>query len=95
MAIGELSGNGPCAVTWIPVLTSGPPGGRGITAKDVGVIRRWDGNVPGDLQGMPLYLYSSEEAVFSAGQPQTTGTVGNGNGLRGPYGGTFSIEYPS
>ena len=88
--------NGPCAVTWIPVLTSGPPQvAGGITAKDVGVIRRWDGTFQVTYKGMPLYLYSSEEAVFSAGQPKTTGTVGNGNGLRGPYGGTFSIEYPS
>jgi len=71
----------PCAVTWIPVLTSGPPSGRGITAKDVASSVAGTGR-SSDLQSMPLYLYSSEEAVFSAGQPQTTGTVGNGNGCR-------------
>jgi hypothetical protein len=47
--------------------------------------------------GKPLYLYSAERAVFpvAGGPPQTTGTVGNGNGLAGPHGGTFSILYAS
>jgi hypothetical protein len=37
-----------------------------------------------------LYLYSQEQAQFSGGQPLTTGSVGNGNGLAGPHGGVFA-----
>lgn len=44
--------------------------------------------------GKPLYPYSAEEAVFSCGKPKTTDTKGNGNGLRGPHGGHFSIVTP-
>ena len=79
----------------IPVLSNGTPQvAGGINTSDVGVIRRLDGTEQVTYKGKPLYLYSSEQAVFNAGQPSTTGTVGNGNGLHGPYGGTFSIAFP-
>lgn len=80
-----------CAVTWIPVLTSGSPmilGG--VDATDVGTIRRSDGSEQVTYRGKPLYLYSSEQPQLVDGQPQASGTVGNGNGLRGPHGGTFA-----
>ncbi len=88
----KLACRGACAVTWIPVLTTGPPqAGAGITAADLGVVRRPDGSWQVTYNRKPLYLYSQEQAQFSsAGQPLTTGTVGNGNGLSGPHGGTFS-----
>jgi len=80
-----------CAVTWIPVLTTGPPqAGAGISAANLGVVRRPTGSWQVTYKGKPLYLYSQEQAQFASGQPLTTGTVGNGNGLSGPHGGTFS-----
>ncbi len=88
---------GACAVMWIPVLTTGTPQvGGGISARDVGVIRRPDGTLQVTYGGKPLYLYSAEQAVFTSpsGPPQTTGTAGNGNDLPSPYGGRFSIVYP-
>ncbi len=88
---------GSCAVEWIPVITSGPPQvGAGVHAHDVGVVRRSDGQEQVTYKGHPLYLYSAEQPVFPTpgGQPQTTGTVGNGNGLPGPHGGVFSIVRP-
>jgi predicted lipoprotein with Yx(FWY)xxD motif len=87
-----------CAVTWIPVLTTGPPQvSGGIAPRDVGAIRQPDGTYQVTYDGKPLYLYSAEQAVFTspAGPPQTTGTVGNGNGLPGPDGGRFAIVFPS
>jgi hypothetical protein len=53
--------------------------------------------VPGGVatyNGHPLYVYSAEEAIFVNGQPLDNGTAGNGNGLRGPHGGTFSVLQP-
>lgn len=88
---------GLCAVEWIPVLTSGPPRvGPGVHAHDVGVVRRPDGSEQVTYEGQPIYLYSAEQAVFptAGGPPQTTGSVGNGNGLPGPHGGAFSIVRP-
>ncbi|MGO9584255.1 MAG: hypothetical protein ACLP36_15770 [Acidimicrobiales bacterium] len=87
-----------CAVKWDPVLTTGRPHvAGGIAAKDVGVIHRSDGTDQVTYKGKPLYLYSRERGIFPvAGQPpQRSGTVGNGNDLTGPGGGTFSIIYPS
>jgi predicted lipoprotein with Yx(FWY)xxD motif len=87
----DLDCRGACAVTWIPVLTTGPPqAGAGISAASLGVVRRRDGSWQVTYKGKPLYLYSQEQAQFASGQPLTTGTVGNGNGLSGPHGGTFS-----
>jgi predicted lipoprotein with Yx(FWY)xxD motif len=80
-----------CAVTWIPVLTTGPPqAGAGVSAANLGVVRRDNGSWQVTYKRRPLYLYSQEQAQFSGGQLITTGTVGNGNGLTGPHGGTLS-----
>jgi predicted lipoprotein with Yx(FWY)xxD motif len=88
---------GMCTVTWIPVLTTGKPVFTGVLdADDLGVIRLPDGADQVTYHGKPLYLYSGEQAIFpvAGGPPETTGTVGNGNGLHGPDGGTFSIIDP-
>ncbi len=65
----------------------------GVTTEDLGTIRRPDGEEPVTYQGKPLYLYSREKFVFPppVGFPNTTGTEGNGNGLKWPEGGTFSV----
>jgi hypothetical protein len=80
------------------VLTAGRPlGALGIAAKELGVIRRADGTDQATYEGKPLYLYSAERFVFPVpgSMFQSTGTVGNGNGLAGPGGGTFLIVFPS
>ena len=89
---------GACALKWVPVLTTGRPHAiLGIASKDVGVIRRPDGTEQVTYDGAPLYLYSGEKGVFpvAGGPPKRSGTAGNGNGLAGPGGGTFSILSPS
>jgi predicted lipoprotein with Yx(FWY)xxD motif len=90
---GSSACTGACAVTWIPVLTTGKPNVSNVAANEVGVVRRPDGTEQVTYRGKPLYLYSAEKFVFptSGAGPQLTGTVGNGNGLAGPEGGTFSV----
>jgi predicted lipoprotein with Yx(FWY)xxD motif len=85
---------GSCASTWIPVLSSGTPqAAAGVGARALGLHYRADGTFQVTFHGMPLYLYSGEQAVFSGqgGPPSSTGTVSNGNGLTGPHGGQFSL----
>jgi hypothetical protein len=83
---------GACAVKWVPVLTTGAPGAaNGISAKDLGVVQRADGTDQVTYQGRPLYLYSLEKFAVARSLLVTTGTAGNGNGLPGPGGGTFSV----
>lgn len=97
-----------CSLTWLPLLTMGEPqvqvnivknpivqGGPvgHVATQDLGVIRRADGTEQVTYGGKPLYLYSREHYVFANGGPSSFGTTGNGNGLRGPNGGTFSVVY--
>jgi predicted lipoprotein with Yx(FWY)xxD motif len=95
---------GVCAVTWPPLLTRGKPGtdpnvaNNHIMTQDLGFIRRPDGTEQATYEGKPLYLYSGERYFFPGGDgpgilPSQSGTAGNGSGLRGPKGGTFSVVY--
>jgi len=96
---GACTGAG--AVKWIPVLTTGAPGAaNGVSPKDLGVVQRADGTDQVTYQGRPLYLYSLEKFTVASSQLLgrimtgtlvMTGTAGNGNGLAGPGGGTFSV----
>jgi hypothetical protein len=75
----------------------GPPGPATIAAKDLGVIRRPDGTSQVTYDRKPLYLYSAERIYKPGAVPDystPSGTVGNGNGLAGPGGGTFSVVLP-
>jgi predicted lipoprotein with Yx(FWY)xxD motif len=85
---------GTCTLTWIPVLTSGPPTvASGLNAHAVGAIRRGDGSWQATYHGHPLYLYGQEQPVLGSGGPSNKGTVGNGNGTHA-FGGTFSLVNP-
>jgi predicted lipoprotein with Yx(FWY)xxD motif len=81
-----------CAVTWVPVLTMGPPHVIGDIARTaVGVIRRANGTEQVTYDGAPLYLYAKEKVSLTPVRAlQGSGTAGNGEDVRGPYGGTFT-----
>jgi predicted lipoprotein with Yx(FWY)xxD motif len=90
---------GACAVIWPPLLTTGKPQvysgcSQCLATNDLATIRRPDGSQQVTYRGKPLYLYSGERYVFIDGvEPSSNGTTGNGNGLHGPNGGTFSVVY--
>jgi predicted lipoprotein with Yx(FWY)xxD motif len=81
-----------CAVTWIPVLTLGAPRVLGDVSKAaVGVMRRANGADQVTYQGAPLYLYAREKVFLTPEDaPKASGRAGNGEGVKGPTGGTFS-----
>ncbi|HMK97085.1 MAG TPA: hypothetical protein VK425_06020, partial [Acidimicrobiales bacterium] len=91
---GRSACTGACAVDWIPLLTDGAPhASLGVTAKDLSFVRRSGGEDQVTYQGKPLYLYSREKFVFppAVEVPQTTGTLGNGDGVKWSGGGAFSV----
>jgi predicted lipoprotein with Yx(FWY)xxD motif len=80
-----------CAPQWLPVLTTATPRLRGVSASDVGVVKRADGSLQVTFDKKPLYEYWKEKVALTPhGSLVATGTAGNGNGLFGP-GGTFSV----
>lgn len=86
--------SGSCALTWMPVVTSAPPqAGPGAAKSSLGEIRRSDGNEQLTYDGKPLYFYSQEVPQLNpaTGNPLNPATIGTGNGLRGPHGGTFTV----
>ena len=90
---------GTCAVIWPPLLTTSKPQiysacGQCLAPNDLAVIRRADGTQQVTYRGKPLYLYSGERYVFVDGAvPSSNGAEGNGDGIHGPSGGTFSAVY--
>jgi predicted lipoprotein with Yx(FWY)xxD motif len=82
-----------CTLEWMPVLTSTMPHtAKGISAKNVGMIKRSNGTYQATYEGRPLYLYAKEKVFLHKRiHLATTGSAGNGNGLSGPFGGTFTI----
>jgi predicted lipoprotein with Yx(FWY)xxD motif len=85
--------NDECAATWVPVLTTGSPHVKdGVAASVVGTIRRSNGTLQVTYDHHPLYLYSREKFFRNRGPGfLSSGTAGNGNGLRAPNGGVFSM----
>ena len=85
---------GACAVAWPPLLTGGTPGLiDGLKASSVGTLKRSDGTVQVTYLGKPLYLYSRESIGKNASGPGSH-VLGNGNGLKIPGGGTFTLVTP-
>lgn len=84
--------SGSCARTWVPVTTTAAPHVEaGINSGAVGTIRTADGNLQVTYDGHPLYVYSREQVLIQPkGGVDQRGTEGNGSGLSGPSGGTFS-----
>jgi predicted lipoprotein with Yx(FWY)xxD motif len=85
---------GACAVTWPPLLTGGTPGLiDGLSSADVGTLKLPDGTVQVTYRGKPLYLYSRETIAKNSSGPGSH-VLGNGDGLKSPGGGTFSLVTP-
>lgn len=83
-----------CARDFLPVLTRGrPTAATGVNGGDIGVICRPDGSHQVTYDGHPLYIYSQEQSLVGTMGPITTGSAGNGNGIRA-FGGTFSVVGP-
>jgi predicted lipoprotein with Yx(FWY)xxD motif len=89
---GVSTCNDECAATWIPVLTTGSPIAKdGIAEDSIGTIRRSNGTYQVTYDHHPLYLYS-RETFFRSSSPGllSSGTAGNGSGLRSSGGAVFT-----
>lgn len=74
---------GQCALTWQPVLTSGPiEAGSGVDRHALGIIVRADGTHQVTYNGKPLYLFVRD--AYIAGIVGTAGI--NGAGATTPFG---------
>ena len=83
----------PLRTTGTPQILASAGTSNHITATDLGVVRRAGGTDQVTYKGSPLYRYSREQWMTSSLSvlPSFTGTVGNGNGLPGPGGRSFSV----
>jgi predicted lipoprotein with Yx(FWY)xxD motif len=74
---------GQCALTWQPLLTSGPPVvGTGVDQHALGIIVRPDGTHQVTYNGKPLYLFVRDAYIGGV-----VGTAGiNGAGANTPFG---------
>jgi predicted lipoprotein with Yx(FWY)xxD motif len=72
-----------CALSWQPVLTSGPPeAGAGVDGHDLGIIVRPDGTHQVTYNDKPLYLFVKDAYIGGI-----VGTAGiNGAGTTTPFG---------
>ena len=85
---------GACAIAWPPLLTGGTPGLlNGLKPSSLGTLTRSDGTVQVTYRGKPLYLYSRESIGPNTNGPGSH-VLGNGNGLKAPGGGTFTLVTP-
>lgn len=85
---------GACAISWPPLLTGGSPGLlNGLKESSLGTVTRSDGTVQVTYRGKPLYLYSRESIGKNTNGPGSH-VLGNGNGLKAPGGGTFTLVTP-
>jgi predicted lipoprotein with Yx(FWY)xxD motif len=89
---GGTSCTGTCAVEFNPVYAIGSPGlAPGLPSGHAGLASRADGTEQRTWYGKALYLYADETV-----QPSGSGLVlgGDGNGVRIPGGGSFSLVSP-
>ena len=71
-AMDKSSCSGACAQAWPPVTTTGKPSaGSGVTASDLGTIKRSDGSEEVTYKGHPLYYFIADK---SAGETKGQGS---------------------
>lgn len=77
-AMDKSSCSSACAQVWPPVTASGKPtGSAGVTAGDLGTIKRSDGSEQVTYKGHPLYYYAADKSAGS-----TTGEGSNSFGAK-------------
>ena len=75
---GKSNCSGGCASAWPPLATKGAPtAGSGVTAADLGMIKRSDGTEQVTYKGHPLYYFSGD-----SGAGQTSGEGSSGFGAK-------------
>jgi predicted lipoprotein with Yx(FWY)xxD motif len=74
---GKIMCTGSCATAWPPLLLPGgvtsATAGTGVSASKLGTIKRPDGGTQVTYNGMPLYLFTSDQ---SAGKATGQGVAG-------------------
>jgi predicted lipoprotein with Yx(FWY)xxD motif len=89
---GGTACTGACAIQFNPVYAIGSPGlAPGLPSGHAGLVTRPDGTEQRTWYGKALYLYANETI-----QPSGSGLIlgGNGNGVRVPGEGSFSLVSP-
>jgi predicted lipoprotein with Yx(FWY)xxD motif len=86
---GQCAAN--CTEGWTPLLTSAPPQlSADMSGTEIGITKVSSGNYQVTYEHRPLYLYDREEIRLNANDHLVTGgSMGNGDGVRGP-GGTMA-----
>lgn len=74
----KSSCSGACAQAWPPVTTTGKPAaGSGVTAGDLGTLKRSDGSEQVTYKGHPLYYFAADKSPGA-----TTGQGSNSFGAK-------------
>jgi predicted lipoprotein with Yx(FWY)xxD motif len=75
-----------CSLTWIPLLTHGTPAvGHDVNPRLVGTHRLSNGTEQVTYRGQPLFLYAKEKVFLTPSvHLKSSGTAGNGSGVRVP-----------
>lgn len=81
----KITCTGACATTW-PPITGTPSAGSGVTASDLGTVKRPDGTMQVTFQGHPLYEFVQDkkagdhkgDGIADAGGSWHAETVGGG-----------------
>jgi predicted lipoprotein with Yx(FWY)xxD motif len=104
-AMNKSSCSSACAQLWPPVTASGKPtASAGVSAADLGTIKRSDGSEQVTYKGHPLYYYAPDKSAGSTtGQgtnsfgakwwlvaPSGSAITSGGSSSGGSYGGSTS-----
>lgn len=93
---GQSSCDAACASEWTPLLTSAQPhAGPGVNSALVSTAPAGNGDYVATYDHRPLYLYDHEQIRLSANEHLvSSGSAGNGTGIRGPHGIMSDVPLP-